>query len=177
MTKWTFMPVPEDDRNEVSDLIVRKQKARGERPWPSPEDISKENLLGNTAWQAALNEIEPWPERSLAQLAEGASITTQRWTIAMDFCAKHPGQRFSTSEIAENTDLTVNEWRDACRKLTAHLRANYTGLPMWERGSYAGEAMWPLANASGRDLGAEPQVYWGITEEQARRWRNIRGEL
>lgn len=49
----------------------------------------------------------------------------------MDLCAKHPGERFGTSDIVENTDLALNEWRDACRKLTAHLRANYDGLPKW----------------------------------------------
>lgn len=52
-------------------------------------------------------------------------------------------------DIVENTDLTLNEWRDACRKLTAHLRANYEGLPKWARQPYFGEDIWPLATASG----------------------------
>ncbi|WP_182066914.1 hypothetical protein, partial [Curtobacterium sp. ME12] len=76
-----------------------------------------------------------------------------------------------------NTDLTLNEWRDACRKLTAHLRANYEGLPKWAPEPYLGEDIWPLATASGRNLHEDPQVYFGMTEEQAKRWREVRGQI
>ncbi|MDD1386763.1 hypothetical protein [Curtobacterium poinsettiae] len=80
-------------------------------------------------------------------------------------------------DIVENTDLTLNEWRDACRKLTAHLRANYEGLPKWASQPYFGEDIWPLATASGRNLHEDPQVYFGMTEEQAKRWRDVRGQI
>lgn len=95
----------------------------------------------------------------------------------MNFCATHPGERFGTLDIVENTDPTLNEWRDACRKLTAYLRANYEGLPKWAREPYFGEDIWPLAAASGRNLHEDPQVYFGMTEEQAKRWRNVRGQI
>ncbi|WIE80872.1 hypothetical protein [Curtobacterium sp. MCSS17_016] len=177
MTEWVLVPVPTDDREAVVEMVSKNQKARGERSWPAPGEITTGNVIGDIVWQGVLEETLPWPAAALAQLADGRSLTAQRWTVAMDFCAKYPGERFATSDIVEKTDLALNEWRDACRKLTAHLRANYNGLPKWNREPYLGDDIWPLATASGRNLHQDPQVYFGMTEEQAKRWREVRGEI
>ncbi|WP_159574122.1 hypothetical protein [Curtobacterium sp. 18060] len=177
MTEWVLVPVPTEVHEVVMNLVSKNQKDRGERTWPAPGEISSGNVIGDIVWQGALEETEPWPTSALAQLADGRSLPAQRWTIAMDFCAKHPSERFGTSEIVENTDLTLNEWRDACRKLTAHLRANYEGLPKWTREPYLGEDIWPLATASGRNLHEDLQVYFGMAEEQAKCWRDVRGQI
>lgn len=175
MTNWVLVPVPEQDRDEVIAMVVKNQTARNERPWPSPADISADDLVADAAWRAAVAEHPAWPKPALVRLAEGTSLTAQRWTIAMDFCAAHPGERFSTDEIVANTDLTLNEWRDACRKITAHLRANYPDIPACARGQYDGAGVWPLVTVAGRDLKTDNQLFVGMTPEQASLWLEVRG--
>lgn len=176
MTNWVLVPVPEQDCDEVTALVVKNQTSRNERPWPSPADISADDIVADAVWRAAVAEHPVWRKGALAQLSEGASLTAQRWTIAMDFCAVHPDERFSTEEIVANTELTLNEWRDACRKITPHLRANYQDkIPTWARGPYDGAGVWPLVTVAGRDLETDNQLYVGMTLKQATNWREIRG--
>ncbi|MCE0459689.1 hypothetical protein [Curtobacterium flaccumfaciens] len=174
MTNWVLVPVPEQDRDEVTALVVKNQRARNERPWPSPEELSAEDLVANAVWRAALTEHQAWRTAQLAQLAAGDSLTAQRWIIAIDFCAAHRGQRFSTEEIVANATLTLNEWRDACRKITAHLRANFEDLPKWSRELYTGSNFWPLVTVGGRELKTDNQLFVGVTDEQAERWLSVR---
>ena len=174
MTNWVLVPVPEADRDDVTALVVKNQQNRGERPWPSPADLSDRDVVADAVWRAAMADHPAWPEGALAQLAEGTSKTASRWATAMDFCAVHPGERFSTEEIVANTDLTLNEWRDACRKISAHLRSNFDGLPKWERDPYAGQDVWPMVTIGGRELGVENQLFVGMTAEQASRWLDVR---
>ena len=80
-----------------------------------------------------------------------------------------------SSDLASpDVDLTVNEWRDACRKIGTHLRANYEDVPRWEREPYRGQPMWPLVSVSGRELKVKDQLYVAITRDQAARWVKVR---
>jgi hypothetical protein len=61
--------------------------------------------------------------------------------------------------------MGINEWRDAPRKLPQHLTAHFPA-----------NIEWPLKAVGGRELGKDDQVYWGISIEQTRRWKQVRAE-
>ena len=61
--------------------------------------------------------------------------------------------------------MSINEWRDAPRKLPQHLRliSPRTSSGPWLR--------WAVAK-----LGRDNPVYWGITIDQAQRCKQVRAE-
>lgn len=107
-----------------------------------------------------LDDHDPWAVDNLAALLRNPTTTAQRWVKAIDVCANHVAEFVPTETIAEESGMTVANWRAACRKMTVHQRATYPG-----------ETSWPLATASGRAIGrpAGP-LYVALTSEQARRW-------
>ncbi|GAA5207606.1 hypothetical protein [Microbacterium kyungheense] len=139
---------------------------------PTAEQVRDSQLAKDAVVRAAFAKHEPWPEHALARLAEGSAITTQRFAQVVDLCAATPGEdhRYSTEELAEKTGMNVNEWRSACRKIRLHLEKHHPEIPRTD----AGNPEWPLVDMSGRTLGERDQLYVGITEEQARRWRTVR---
>ncbi|WP_248581267.1 hypothetical protein [Nocardioides sp. InS609-2] len=64
--------------------------------------------------------------------------------------------------------MTVNEWRDAPRKITRHLKANYPNVPLDSHGLH----IWPLL-AKGKP--GSQEVHWAMNAEQASSWRKVRG--
>ncbi|MCT1921940.1 hypothetical protein M3C63_08730 [Brevibacterium luteolum] len=107
-----------------------------------------------------------WSREDLERLAAGIFTTTQRWTRAMDVCVEQPGKHFATSQVAEMTGMSVDEWRDACRKISRHLKRHYPSVPRNAEGEHA----WPLrAKALDGELG------WAMTPATARLWKSIRG--
>lgn len=171
-TTWIPLLVPADHFEELAALVHRRATEDGidvselavqadiDSPAPTavttPDDVATRTLAA----------LEPWDLRDLTRLATSSAVTAQRWARALDVCANHVGEFLTTQQVASESGMSVNEWRDAPRKLPRHLKANYPeGLK------------WPLAVKDARALGmSEDQVCWAITEEQARRWREVRGE-
>ncbi|MGC5172119.1 hypothetical protein ACLQ2Q_15865 [Microbacterium sp. DT81.1] len=173
-TTWVLLPVPQEDYDELRHMVDFRQQQRGESSAPSAEELQGKQLAVNAALRAAFDEHKAWPASALARLAASTTATTLRFSQVMDLCSESPGSVFSTEEIAERTGMSVNEWRAACRKIGAHLRKHYPDAPHWDREPYIGEPMWPLVNISGRRLKVRDQLYVGVTQEQAKRWKSIR---
>lgn len=179
MTSWIPVLVRLEDYAEVTDQIAAREAARPAGQSVTPVDqVRALGDLPATALPATPEERKlaahiPWDVEDLARLAEGRTTTTQRWTRALDVMVDAgPGTWLPTSEIARRSGMTINEWRDAPRKITRHLQARYPNVPRNENG----DAYWPLC-ALGRsipDNGGE--VWWAITAEMATRWRHVRAQ-
>lgn len=176
MTEWKLLPVPAADYDELSAVVTKRQVQRGEEVAPDADVISNDDAVVDAVRAAAYSKHTAWDEVPLARIAEGRTLTTQRWTTVMDLLAKNPGpgNELSTTRIVELTDLTLNEWRDACRKIRPHLEKNYPDAPVWDYGRHAGGVMWPVVGISGKELKQYDELYVGITEEQARNWLAVR---
>lgn len=173
-TEWVLLPVPQEDYAELKHMVEYRQQQRGEVSSPSTEELRGDELAVDAVLRARFGEHKTWPASALARLAAGSTFTTQRWTKVVDLCAAHPGETFSTEEVSAKTGISINEWRDACRKIGAHLKKHYPEVPLWDRDPYAGDPMWPLVTIAGRHLKVRDQLYVGITEEQATRWKEVR---
>lgn len=173
-TEWVLLPVPQEDYAELRQMVEYRQLQRGEAPSPSMEELSGDDLTINMVRRVALDRHKAWPVNALQRLSEGATLTAQRWTTVMDLCAQSPEEMFSTEEVSAKTGIPINAWRDACRKVGAHLRKHYPEVPKWEHEPIAGAPMWPLVTISGRNLKVPDQLYVGITAEQANRWTSVR---
>jgi hypothetical protein len=171
VTKWVPVLVRLEDYAEVTTLVADREAGRHE---PALEvEVAKETVLAEPApaHDSRLVEQTPWSVDDLRKLAEGTSETAKRWTLAMDVCSAiaDTGQPWlSTSEVANRSGMTVNEWRDAPRKITRHLKANYPAVPVDKNGGH----VWPLR---GEAKPGAPEVHWAMNIEQARRWRGVRG--
>lgn len=108
-----------------------------------------------------------WSVEDLKRLAAGHTVTTQRWTQAIDLCAQSPNLFIPSSEIAERTGMGIEEWRSAARQITRHLAKHYQQVPLWE-----GHPVWPLHAQSISDYPG--QVSWVISPEMADLWRQAR---
>lgn len=108
----------------------------------------------------------PWTVENLRRLIASETVTAQRWVRALDVCMNHVGEFVSTQQIAEESGMTIADWRSACRKMKAHQRTNYPDETSW----------WPLAGEGGRILGhSYDQLYVAITPAQAERWAEAKG--
>ena len=164
--KWVPLLVPEEDYVELANLVLERVIERNEvealeviQPVYAPQ-ASQAGVVADDA----LASLMPWSVEDLTRLAHSDAVTAQRWARAMDVCAERVGEYISTQDVAKAAGMTVNEWRDAPRKISRHIASQYPAAPGW-----------PLAVRSGRSLGhVYDQAYWAITEEQARRWREAR---
>jgi hypothetical protein len=112
-----------------------------------------------------------WPIDDLRVLSKGTSETAKRWTRAMDLCceiADSGNPWLSTSEVADRTRMSLNEWRDATRKITRHLKANYPSVPLDDKGDH----VWPLLGVLRPGY---QEARWAMNREQAVLWRQVRG--
>lgn len=173
-TEWVLLPVPQEDYAELKQIVQYRQQQRGEASTPSTEELRGDELAADTVRRATFDAHKAWPASGLTRLAEESTLTTQRWARVMDLCAQSPGEMFSTTAVSAKTGIPVNDWRDACRKIGAHLKKHYPEVPQQERGPHAGAPMWPLVTISGRNLKVPDQLYVGITAEQADRWTSVR---
>ncbi|WP_143338059.1 hypothetical protein [Demequina sp. NBRC 110054] len=170
MTTWVPLLVPLEDYAELADLVAAREAHRGERPVEVRDVAVEVDGAPRDPDDVLLEHWVPWSVGDLATLAEGASKTAERWARAMDACteAVNSGHHWlSTSEVAERTGMTINEWRDAPRKITRHLRANYPNVPV----DKDGHKVWPLLAKS---KPGSQEIHWAINGEQAKRWRAVR---
>lgn len=162
---WTPVLVPSEDYVAVTRFVAARQAERTGaghhlgRSHPEGGSETAHPLLAS--WAA-------WPEDALRRLAESQSVTARRWVTAMDAIAQRDGNWFTTSEVAEISGLTINEWRDAPRKISRHLKAHYTDVPVHE-----GHLVWPLRPWTNPDKPGE--VSWGMPPATKQRWIAIRG--
>ena len=173
MAEWIPVLVRAEDYPEITALVAQREAVRAcatddagtvdtsgqRRPVEASQAPTGLTLSGHPMWEIG----------DLQRLARGDTLTTQRWTRAMDVCAASPGVYLTTSQVAEAADMSVNEWRDACRKITRHLKAHYPGVPR----DANGEPVWPLHDWITPDSPAE--VSWAITDDTARLWQQVRG--
>lgn len=170
MTTWVPILVRLEDYGEIAALIAEREASRVQpvtRVIDTPTDAPSAILDPDDAQLATWT---PWPIEELRALAEGTSETAKRWTRAMDVCsavADTDHKWLSTSEVAARSGMSINEWRDAPRKISRHLRANYPRVPRDDRGDH----IWPLL-AMGKP--GSHEVHWAMNSEQAGRWRAVR---
>lgn len=163
---WIPLLVPEQDYVELAELVAKRVSSRevADSDLTVQSDLSSVPPAGDPA-EAALRKHEPWDVAELRRLASSDIVTAQRWARAIDVCAGHVGQFLSTQQVAAESGMSINEWRDAPRKITRHLASHYPAV----------NGTWPLVVVSGKQLGhSYDQAYWAITEEQAKRWAEAR---
>lgn len=163
-------------------VLVRLEDYDEIARWVAQNEASRVETSGDVGLAAAAHRVvddgprvperEPWSVADLRRLATSDALTAQRWAKAMDVCVRalEGGTTWlSTSEVAERAGMDVKEWRDAPRKISRHLKANYPNVPK----SQNGEHVWPLHGDGAAFKGGE--VWWTINEEMATRWREARG--
>lgn len=173
-TNWVLLPVPEQDSGEFRDIIATRQRDRNEPLSPETDEIRNREMAIAAVKRAAFERQPRWSGSGYAQLAEGSSKTTARLSEVMQLCADHPETFFSTEDIAEQTSLSIEAWRNACRNIKKRLVAEFPDAPLWESGPYAGQPAWPLTAVSGRDLHVRDQLYVGLAADQAALWNEQR---
>src|SRR5450830_888767 len=170
-TSWIPLLVPAQDYLELAGLVAARQSVRGaagQLPAVGATVDLASAATPSSRFEAAaaeeLAKLRPWDIRDLGRLASSDVVTAQRWARALDVCCAHVGAFLSTEQVAQESGMTVNEWRDAPRKMTRHVDRHYPNAPQW-----------PLCAVSGRTLGRDDQVYWATNAEQAARWAQVRG--
>lgn len=174
VTEWKLLAVPSADYDELKHMVDFRQEQRGEALAPSIDELRSTEMSVAAVERNALDAYVPWPQSALERLAEEKYITTERFARAMDVCAETPEKWYSTEDIAEALDITVNEWRAACRKLRPHLVKHYPDAPDAPN-KEPGYVEWPVSALAGRDRAVRDQLYIALTVEQARRWKAVRG--
>lgn len=168
VAEWIPLLVPSQDYIELAALVEKRQRDRGPDATQAVVVTGQQSEVASSVPRVVSNAVaqfEAWSVADLRKLATSKALTAQRWARAMDVCSSEPERFFSTQEVAELSGMSVNEWRDAPRKISRHLASNYPGAPGW-----------PLVVASGRNLGhAYDQAYWAITDLQAQRWSEAKG--
>lgn len=165
---WMPMLVRTEDYLPVATLVAAREAQRqgthADRSDPAPQHTSAHDGLGLLPPPEFDPQVHlvPWPVEQFKALIKSSFTTAQRWVKAMDVATEHEGRLLSSDQIAAMTGMPIEAWRDAPRKITRHLDAHYS-VPGW-----------PLYAVGGRKLGREDQVYWGISAEQAARWRQAR---
>ena len=169
MSKWVPLLVRIEDYSELaSQVAAREAKRPHESAWtPETRVALGETPRAATKAEELLTRLKPWSVGELRQIIDTAPTykTMARWARAMDVASEHPEEFLSTVQIANAAGMSINEWRDAPRKLPQHLTAHFPA-----------NIEWPLAAVGGRELGKDDQVYWGITAEQAQRWLQVRAQ-
>lgn len=157
------MLVPEQDYVAICQFVAARQAERA----PSGKR-AVEGEAGDSGVDPRLTTWPAWPEGALQRLAQSTSVTAQRWAMAMDAIAQGGQDWYTTSEVAQLSGLTINEWRDAPRKISRHLKAHYPDVPV-----HKGNLAWPLRPWTNPDRPTE--VSWGMPPVTKQRWLQIRG--
>lgn len=170
MSKWVPILVRLEDFAEIATLVADRELGRddSECEVDSAECSTKVMVSSEAAQQ--IPDMS-WSIEDLQALAKGASETAKRWALAMDACcevASSDNPWLSTSEVAARSGMSINEWRDAPRKITRHLKANFPNVPTDSDGQQA----WPLR---GEGKPGSQEIHWSMSVEQAKRWRQVRG--
>ena len=171
MSKWIPLLVRIEDYAELAAQVAAREVQRPSDTTTAPNvSVNVNEAPGpSTKAEEMLASLKPWGLDDLHQIIATVHEykTMARWAMAMDVMSKHPGPDgyLSTAQVAAESGMTINEWRDAPRKLPQHLKAHFPA-----------NIEWPLRAVGGRTLGRDDQVYWGITIEQASRWLRARAE-
>jgi hypothetical protein len=169
MSKWVPLLVRIEDYAELASQVAAREARRPEESarTPGTRVALAETSRAATKAEELLARLKPWSLDELRQIIATAPTykTMARWALAMNVACDHPEELLPTTQIASESGMTLNEWRDAPRKLPQHLAAHFPA-----------NIEWPLAAVGGRELGKDDQVYWGITIDQAQRWLQVRAE-
>lgn len=169
MSKWVPLLVRIEDYSELASQVAAREAKRPDEAdlTPEPRVTLAQTPKGTTKAEELLARLKPWSLDELRQIIDTATTykTMARWARAMDVASDHPEEFLSTAQVARESGMSINEWRDAPRKLPQHLTAHFPA-----------NIEWPLAAVGGRELGKDDQVYWGITAEQAQRWLQVRAQ-
>lgn len=161
---WVPVLVRVSDYGAVTQLIAAREAERANHRGAMPQGSE---VFAESGADLRLASAPAWPEGALRRLSTSSSVTAQRWTRAMDAIAVGDADWYSTSEVAQMSGLTVNEWRDAPRKIGRHLKAHYHDAPVHD-----GTISWPLVAWS--NPAAPGEVSWGMPPVTKDRWRKIR---
>jgi hypothetical protein len=164
MADWIPLLVRAEDYPELSALVAAREAGRTDGDPPSLRTSTSQiaGVGAGAVIQQAWSRFRSWPVESLRQLADSRRTyrTAERWCLAIEVACDHTNALISSAQMAEEAGMSINEWRDAPRKLPQHLKAHYPeGLGL------------PLLDIAGRDIGKDDQIYWGISSEQRDRWR------
>ena len=169
MSKWIPLLVRIEDYAELASQVAASEAKRPDEAARTPEMrvALAETPRAATKAEEWLARLKPWSIKDLRQIIDTTPNykTMARWARAMDVASNHPEEFLPTTQIASESGMTINEWRDAPRKLPQHLTAHFPA-----------NIEWPLMAVGGREFGKEDQVYWAITIDQAKRWKQARAE-
>lgn len=172
MVQWIPVLVRVEDYREITALVAQREATRTaeveDLPTVAATPLAPGAVPTSTQFEQALAQQPVWGVEDLRRLARGETLTTQRWTRAMDVCAQNPGSFLTTSQVAQAAGMSINEWRDAPRKISRHLQAHYPAVPRDPNG----DPVWPLYAKTMPDKPDE--VSWAISEDTARRWHEVR---
>jgi hypothetical protein len=175
--RWTLLPVPEQDFEDLKHMVDYRQAQRSAGIAPRLADEVATNFASDTALRAAFEAHKPWSQSALSWLAKSSTVTTARFTQVMDLCAETPEVLYTPEDIAEKLHMSVAQWRKACRRLRKQLRKTYTAIPKRERDPDVRKSRSPLVRVFTRTPDGRNQLCVGITREQARRWKSIRRNM
>lgn len=169
MSKWVPLLVRIEDYSELASQVAAREAKRPDEVAQTPEArvALAETPRAATKTEELLARLKPWSLDDLRQIIDTAPTykTMARWARAMNVACDHREEFLSTAQIASESGMSINEWRDAPRKLPQHLTAHFPA-----------DTEWPLAAVGGRELGKDDQVYWAINAEQAQRWLQVRAQ-
>lgn len=172
MDRWIPVMVRIEDYAEFCAEVEAREQERGEqsesiRSAPVKQAAAPVSMESAELWLATLKS---WSVEDLRRIIETADRykTMDRWMKAMDIVSQVPGPDGfrSTADIAAAAGMEPTKWRDAQRKITLHLKTHFPkGIET------------PLRGVWGPELGLDDnQFYWGLTVEQAGRWRQARAD-
>lgn len=172
MAKWVPILVRLEDLTEFQAMVAEREARRTVEPSEAADysPAAPSASPGRTG-DAELAGHPLWSVDDLLTLSKGTSETAKRWTLANDACceiADSDNPWLWSSEVAQRTGMPISQWRDATRKITRHLKANYPHVPR----NNDGDPVWPLL---GELRPGFQEARWAMNREQAKQWRQIRG--
>ncbi|WP_422772059.1 hypothetical protein ACN28C_02855 [Plantactinospora sp. WMMC1484] len=105
-----------------------------------------------------------WPVDELRRFAQGRSRTHETVVAVLDLLSDRPGERLPVSEIAAELGSPVGKLIGALGGLTRIVKA-YHDYQQWGL---------PVHRTCQSAPGRATVVYYGVSAEQARRWRLVR---
>lgn len=189
MGDWIPLLVRREDYAELAALVAQREIGRPERPLgsvvstdlpyavpvagvgPVPPAAPAAPVVELTPAERAEAEqlagLVPWSEVELERLATSPALLAHRWRMVLDACSSRPGRFFADERIFPLTATRPEEWEETRAAMGRFLETNFPDAP----GA-------PVVVASGATLRrGDAQDWWAVTEEQADRWREIRGSL
>ncbi|KAA1421727.1 hypothetical protein F0U44_05495 [Nocardioides humilatus] len=188
MGDWIPLLVRREDYPELAALVAQREIGRPDRALGSvvSTDLPTSSAAAPAPTYAAPVVAEPvveltpteqaevdalarfhtWSEADLLRLATSPVLAAHRWRMAFDACAAQPGRFFPDDRVAPLTGVRPEEWLEVRTAMGRFLETHFPDVP----GA-------PMVVIDGLALERDAQDWWAVPEEQARRWREIRGSL